>query len=245
MTTTSHDLAGILRAILEDPADNLPRLAYADLCDEQGDSARAEIIRIQLTLTEIAAQECLQCHEARHGRQHTNGPCRCTPRWKELDRRETELLRANGEAWALRLFDSKSWMRRGFMDRIACTLGDLLEHHKAVFAEHPITRVKLLVDVREPDVRLLVPVTVDVTSMADGTAQYLCHWDATTLSHAGRHHDLLIPARLESDLSAMQEHLCTMADYSLMPAGQACAMMDTLVANWCREQTGLPAIPLP
>ncbi len=42
------DAAAILQAILDDPADDLPRLAYADLCEESGDDLRAELIRLQI-----------------------------------------------------------------------------------------------------------------------------------------------------------------------------------------------------
>ncbi len=40
----------ILRAILDDPADDLPRLAYADWLEENGQMERAEFIRLQLEL---------------------------------------------------------------------------------------------------------------------------------------------------------------------------------------------------
>ena len=35
------------RAILDDREDDLPRLAYADLLEEDGDEARARFIRLQ------------------------------------------------------------------------------------------------------------------------------------------------------------------------------------------------------
>jgi uncharacterized protein (TIGR02996 family) len=46
----------LLRAVLEDPADDLPRLAYADWLDEQGNEtgrSRAEFIRAQVELSRI------------------------------------------------------------------------------------------------------------------------------------------------------------------------------------------------
>lgn len=49
--------AALLRAILDDPADDLPRLAYADWCDENGQPERAGFVRVQL---EIARP--LRCH---------------------------------------------------------------------------------------------------------------------------------------------------------------------------------------
>ena len=36
----------LLRAVLLDPADDAPRLVYADWLDDQGDPERAEFIRV-------------------------------------------------------------------------------------------------------------------------------------------------------------------------------------------------------
>ena len=38
---------GLLQAILDAPADDVPRLVYADWFDDHGDSVRAEFIRLQ------------------------------------------------------------------------------------------------------------------------------------------------------------------------------------------------------
>lgn len=51
--TTTGTLAALTRAILDEPADDFHRLAYADLCEETGDVARAEFIRLQLRLAEM------------------------------------------------------------------------------------------------------------------------------------------------------------------------------------------------
>ena len=45
-----------LRAICADPADDLPRLVYADFLEESGDPdqiARAHFIRAQIALTQL------------------------------------------------------------------------------------------------------------------------------------------------------------------------------------------------
>ena len=44
------DRDGFLRAITAAPADDLPRLIYADWLDEHGESERAEFIRLQIQL---------------------------------------------------------------------------------------------------------------------------------------------------------------------------------------------------
>jgi uncharacterized protein (TIGR02996 family) len=50
------DRDGILLAVCENPEDDLPRLAYADLCEENGDEARARYIRACLKMAR-AGQE--------------------------------------------------------------------------------------------------------------------------------------------------------------------------------------------
>lgn len=79
-------------------ADDSVRLIYADWLDEQGDTLRAEFIRVQVELATMLVEpeparhlECAQCNNRRHGRPHTNGPCRCHEHLKELRRREREL----------------------------------------------------------------------------------------------------------------------------------------------------------
>ena len=42
-----HEQA-FLRAVIENPDDDAPRLIYADWLDEQGQSERAEFIRVQV-----------------------------------------------------------------------------------------------------------------------------------------------------------------------------------------------------
>src|SRR5262249_29199298 len=43
-----------LRAILDAPDDDAPRLVYADWLDEHGETERAEFIRVQITLASLA-----------------------------------------------------------------------------------------------------------------------------------------------------------------------------------------------
>lgn len=50
MCGTERDL---LRAVLVDPFDDLPRLVYADWLDEHGDGERAEFIRVQIELAKL------------------------------------------------------------------------------------------------------------------------------------------------------------------------------------------------
>jgi uncharacterized protein (TIGR02996 family) len=79
---SAADRAAFLRAIAENPDDDLPRLVYADWLDEHGEPARAEFIRIQCELARLP---------------------RRSPRRAELEGRERELLAAREVAWRAEL----------------------------------------------------------------------------------------------------------------------------------------------
>src|SRR4051794_12464475 len=72
----SHD--AFLRAIIDRPDDDTPRLVYADWLDENGDPARAEFIRVQCELATLPEDD---------------------PRRPGLEDREHELLDANEGQW--------------------------------------------------------------------------------------------------------------------------------------------------
>jgi uncharacterized protein (TIGR02996 family) len=84
------DHAAFLRAIIATPNDDLPRLIYADFLDERGESARAELIRVQCELARLREPEsktfrplcptvayhegegvCVSCTETTECRWHT------------------------------------------------------------------------------------------------------------------------------------------------------------------------------
>jgi uncharacterized protein (TIGR02996 family) len=100
--------AALLRAVCHSPADDAPRLVYADWLDEHGRPERAEFIRVQCELARLPA--CLTPSVGTGGK-----PCReCRPRNKrdclpwcavcepydDLDRRERELwAKADAVEW--------------------------------------------------------------------------------------------------------------------------------------------------
>ncbi len=67
-----------VQAILDQPDDDAVRLVYADWLDENGQSERAEFIRVQIELGHM---------------------CDDDPRWGELKTREEDLLLAHGDRW--------------------------------------------------------------------------------------------------------------------------------------------------
>ena len=52
----THDDA-FLRAIIENPDDDTPRLVYADWLDEHGQSDRADFIRVQCELARLPEED--------------------------------------------------------------------------------------------------------------------------------------------------------------------------------------------
>jgi len=72
------DRAALLRAIVESPDDDAPRLVYADWLDERGESDRAEFIRLQCAI---------------HGSPMPDAE------WKALVARCEALLAANEPRW--------------------------------------------------------------------------------------------------------------------------------------------------
>jgi uncharacterized protein (TIGR02996 family) len=157
----------LLRAILDNPADDLPRLVYADWCDEHGEPERAEFVRLQIAL-------------------HHSDPDRPTFLIDDGDRAKlAPAARREQEIWAAavaaetvfdwfpvfpgRTFTSMAGVghlwdgdpdtyesdggiravaRRGFVDLVACPLSYWLEHGPRVVREHPVREVR--VTDREP-----------------------------------------------------------------------------------------------
>lgn len=48
-----HERENFVAAIFAEPADDTPRLAYADFLEEAGDAARAELIRVQIAMSKF------------------------------------------------------------------------------------------------------------------------------------------------------------------------------------------------
>lgn len=120
-----HDDQHFLADIRESPGDDGPRLVYADWLEEQGDSTRAELIRVQC---ELAAM-----------------PWDAKGRAK-LQNRELALFRKHKPEW---LGEYASMVRvahfeRGFVERVALSPQKFLQHSDAIFARAPIQKVTLL-----------------------------------------------------------------------------------------------------
>jgi uncharacterized protein (TIGR02996 family) len=115
-----------LREIGEHPEDDAPRLIYADWLEEHGDAPRAELIRVQVRLAQLAPYD---------------------PAREELIQREQELLGLHGRRWysALPRFvrHVEHEMRRGFVSDVQMTTGEFLRRASRLFTLAPIDSVRL------------------------------------------------------------------------------------------------------
>lgn len=131
MSVTDPTELHLLRGIIASPADDTPRLVYADWLDEHGQHERAELIRVQCELARLRTN-WPQC---RHLPESSSELCRVKScnnvriahalRVDGLESRERELLTdARRREWAgqhedLLGWDNCTWhFRRGFVERV-------------------------------------------------------------------------------------------------------------------------------
>src|SRR5437762_9382326 len=120
-----------LRAIIDNPDDDLPRLVYADWLDEHGDAARAEFIRVQCELARVSSLDAATR--------------------RRLENRAAELLSAHRGEWLgplKELVDCRHQMRlplfeRGFVATVGMPAAVFLTHAERVFEVAPVVGVRL------------------------------------------------------------------------------------------------------
>jgi uncharacterized protein (TIGR02996 family) len=113
---------GLLRAILDAPDDDAPRLVYADWLDDHGQPDRAELIRTQVELARLAED---------------------SPRRREVAWRARELLDRHGAEWARALpGELHDWrFSRGFVESAGLMGPDLEADAAALFDATPVRRL--------------------------------------------------------------------------------------------------------
>ncbi len=119
-----------LRAILDNPDDDAPRLIYADWLEEHGDPEQAEFIRVQIAL---AARKPARGREANRN-------------LVALLRREEELLTRHGEAWRGPVETGRNLsltFRRGFIEGVSAEAHRFVEVAEQLFRRAPVRHVRL------------------------------------------------------------------------------------------------------
>lgn len=117
---TTDDEAALLKAVIDHPDDDAPRLAYADWCDRRGDP-RGRFIRVQLELAKVRFK-------------------RDSPMRRPLMDESMELLEQHGQEWMPRknphIVDCE--MNRGFVAGVTMNAASFLEHFVDLSALYPI-----------------------------------------------------------------------------------------------------------
>ncbi len=115
---------GFLRAILDAPEDDAPRLVYADWFDDHGDADRAAFLRVG-------------CERARLEEG---------PRWAALVARERQLLAAHGDAWKREVAAwarPGCWFERGFVAGVECRAGQFCDGGRGLCRRAPVRHAVL------------------------------------------------------------------------------------------------------
>lgn len=112
----------LFQDILEHPDDSGLRRIYADWLEDHGQTARAELIRVQCDLAEM----------------DDDAPGRF-----DLEQRERELLDRHHDDWLgpVSLARRHCRFERGFLDQVDLDAGSFLRHGEALFAHAPIRRL--------------------------------------------------------------------------------------------------------
>jgi uncharacterized protein (TIGR02996 family) len=149
LSESEHTRRLLLRYVLDNPADDPPRLAYADHCAGSGDGERAEFIRAQCGVEQTPCQDprwvfefpprepdCPHCALERRAYSLLEKHCgTCEP---ELSRVFLRFLGSGAGrppcAWG--------WCR-GFVAEVRCACPIWMKHGPAVVAGHPVVRVTL------------------------------------------------------------------------------------------------------
>jgi uncharacterized protein (TIGR02996 family) len=147
------DDAAQLKAVLDAPDDDAPRLAYAQWSEDQGDAlsvARGELIRAQIDLT------------------HMDPEYVGTGRAFGTQQQIRELVDSHGAAWAGALAEwvDAFYFVRGFVDWIKLSARSFLDHGDRIFARAPVQHVDLT-GVRDVDESLFEsPLLASIRSLS-------------------------------------------------------------------------------
>jgi len=121
------DAAALLAAMAADPADDTVRLAYADFLDENGDTDRAEFVRVQCELARGKPGD-----PAKHAlvARHVDFLSNYVPAWR------AELPRLDGIEWGD--------FSRGLVEEVqAASEVAIVKHAKAIFAQPAVHVIRL------------------------------------------------------------------------------------------------------
>jgi uncharacterized protein (TIGR02996 family) len=236
VTTT---LANLLRAVCEDPADDLLRLVLADSLDDNGEADRAEFVRLQCKLSTLGECErdfglglsccCKFCRGGGLPLQWRQDELIRSCLWKWLRDELPPAVWAEFDRWthegnvvtSKRDEDLSLVFRRGFVSEVRCPLSSWLAHGPAIVACQPVEAV-VLAD-REP-------------------AQSASGWWWSSPRSVGGHPQSILPEPLFSYLSGVRPNYSVLSP-SYPSREDALSALSTAAVSWARAQADLPPLP--
>lgn len=149
---SAADRAGLLQGILEDPSSELPFLAYADWCEENGDDRQAELVRRPF-LELPAGHNAYRTRAYRDARAAVRGSLEgIIPISYHVYLELNDQLR-DGKSLT-EIFSDCYWggsrkdfavvVRHNFISEIGCSHPLFMKVAAALFARHPIRDVRLI-----------------------------------------------------------------------------------------------------
>ncbi len=138
------DRQAMLQDVLDNPADDAPRLIYADWLDENDEGERAEFIRLQCQYPKQTELQIIVSNFYGDEWREANQPYPTIGSRSPADRfRHLPGIASMFRDWTK--FAVGSWLHyhRGFISHITCTAADWLNHGDAIVIEHPIETVTL------------------------------------------------------------------------------------------------------
>jgi uncharacterized protein (TIGR02996 family) len=119
------DREALLAAILANPAEDMPRLMFADWLQENGETARGEFVRLQV--------------EAAHAEPFSPQAC-------EYEAAAQKLLEKNVQAWTRHISDHVVGQRfvRGFVEHAVVNAATFARDAAALFALEPVNSLQVM-----------------------------------------------------------------------------------------------------
>lgn len=147
----AEERAAFIQSIIENPADDTPRLIFADWLEEHGEADRSEFIRCQIELAAIQRLVRDKGEEFGPSAEKINGLCR----------RQLDLLEEHREQWfqlpSLRpgLVENMPFYwwpvaamgsipLRGFIAEVFCVLDDWIKYGPHIVREQPVEVVRAM-----------------------------------------------------------------------------------------------------
>ena len=143
------DGEALIRSVLATPADDAPRLVYADWLEERGRAGDAEFIRVQIELARLGFDGILHTDEQGHLQHAPSHIGDLTNRQLELwgdgfGRPSLPTGMANWSSYPASTLGTQVRVRRGFVERLTCQTDEFLSVADELFARQPVTHVRLV-----------------------------------------------------------------------------------------------------